>query len=115
MQCLQLTRGDPPAAPSKWYFNKNITLPEKGTTFSIGFITGDTDMKYHKLSVVLTSEDGLCLVGHYYVYIGNQVPASKNLYTERGGWIRTTYRTITFDTPPTGYLLVWLKANAVPQ
>lgn len=30
-------------------------------------------------------------------------------------WANEAYRTITFDAPPTGDLLTWLKANAVPQ
>lgn len=30
-------------------------------------------------------------------------------------WKKEVYRTITFDTPPTGDLLTWLIANATPQ
>lgn len=31
------------------------------------------------------------------------------------GWTNTAYRTITFETAPTGNLLTWLQTNAVKQ
>ena len=34
---------------------------------------------------------------------------------ESGTWINTAYRTITFETAPTGALLRWLQANATKQ
>ena len=30
-------------------------------------------------------------------------------------WLKEVYRTITFDTLPTGDLLTWLQTNAMPQ
>lgn len=32
-----------------------------------------------------------------------------------GRWANQAYRTVTFETPPTGELLTWLQANAVKQ
>ena len=32
-----------------------------------------------------------------------------------GNWSGEEYRTVTFDEPPTGDLLTWLRANATPQ
>ena len=32
-----------------------------------------------------------------------------------GKWEQETFRTVTFDEPPTGKLLTWLQANAVQQ
>ena len=114
MQCLQLTRGDPPAAPLKWYFNQTITLPEKGTEWVIDFVLGDSTTKYHKLQVILVN-NVLVLQGEYSASMGGlPVVNTTNLYNNKG-WVNSAYRTITFATPPTGDLLAWLKANAVPQ
>lgn len=115
MQCLQLTRGDPPATPLKWYFNETITLPKKGTEWEINFTLSGETTEYHKFSVILTNDGGLTLCGHYYVYMGMPIQSSKELYRTKGGWAQSGYRTITFATPPTGDLLAWLKANAIPK
>ena len=115
MQCLQLTRGDPPRAPMKWYFNQTITLPEKGTKWTIDFVIGSSSKIYHNLNVVLI-DDVPTLRGTYYVDMaGQQFPNDKKLYDDNGGWSNSDYRTITFATPPTGTLLSWLRANATPQ
>ena len=115
MQCLQLTRGDPPAAPLKWYFNQTITLPEKGTRWSIDFILKGSTISYYRLKVVSVN-DVLTLRGSYYVSIGGHgLSNDADLYTQNEGWNNSSYRTITFATPPTGTLLSWLKDNATPQ
>ena len=44
---------------------------------------------------------------HYLAYDKEQVYL--------GGWSNQAYRTITFDTPPTGDLLTWLQANGTKQ
>ena len=113
MQCLQLTRGDPPAVPLKWYFNQTITLPEKGTEWKINFTLSGEATEYHKFSVIFTKDGGLTLCGHYYIYMGTPIQASKELYMTKSGWVKSGYRTITFATLPTGDLLAWLKANAI--
>ena len=115
MQCLQLTRGDPPKAPMKWYFNQTITLPEKGTKWKINFTISDSTISYHQLSVVLIN-DILTLRGSYYVDMAGQLFLdTKDFYKDDSGWVKSGYRTITFATPPTGDLLAWLKANAIPK
>ena len=115
MQCLQLTRGDPPKASMKWYFNQTITLPEKGTEWKINFTISSSTTSYHQLEVVLI-DNILTLRGTYYIDMAGQLfPNSKNLYKNDSGWIKDDYRTITFATPPTDTLLSWLKANATPQ
>lgn len=115
MQCLQLTRGDPPKVSMKWYFNKIITLPEKGTEWEINFTLGNDTTEYHKFMVILKTEEGLTLCGYYTIYIDQSITASKDLYSDRSGWFQSAYRTITFATPPTGTLLSWLKDNATPK
>ncbi len=37
------------------------------------------------------------------------------VYTNRSGWNNEAYRTIVFDTSPTGNLLTWLQANGTKQ
>lgn len=115
MQCLQLTRGDSPTASLKWYFNQTIALPKEGTEWAIGFVLGGNTTEYHKLKVVLQTDEGLTLYGYYFIYMGQQIQASKELYTYKSGWVSSNFRTITFDTPPTGDLLAWLKTNATPK
>lgn len=115
MQCLQLTRGDPPAAPLKWYFNNTITLPEKDTEWRINFTLGSETTEYDKLRVILKTDEGLTLYGYYTIYMGTPITTSKELYMTKSGWVQSSYRTITFVTPPTGTLLSWLKDNATPK
>ena len=121
MQCLQLTRGDPPAVPLKWYFNKTIALPEKGTRWAIGFGLGNGSIHYERLNVILNTDDVLILQGEYDTNMGGPgsgivVPVTIDLYrANKDGWVKDSYRTITFATPPTGDLLAWLKTNAIPQ
>ena len=121
MQCLQLTRGDPPANPLKWYFNETITLPEKGAKWVIGFILSEGLAHYDQLNVVTNTDGVLVLQGFYTQNIGGPgsgivVPVTIDLYrANKDRWIKSGYRTITFGTPPTGDLLTWLKANAVPR
>ena len=115
MQCLQLTRGDPPATPLKWYFNQTITLPEKGTEWRINFTLRAEIAEFHKINVVLNTNDVLTLYGYYYEYIGMQITINRELYNDKSGWVKSGYRTITFATPPAGDLLAWLKDNATPK
>ena len=37
------------------------------------------------------------------------------VYARRSGWSNEAYRTIVFDTAPTGNLLIWLQANGTKQ
>ena len=116
MQCLQLTRGDPPAAPLKWYFNQTITLPKKGTKWNIDFVLGSSTRSYYQLIVIINTNGILTLRGSYYGdFGGHQISVDEDLYLDSNGWVKSVYRTITFATPPTGTLLSWLKDNATPK
>lgn len=115
MQCLQLTRGDPPRVPMKWYFNKTITLPEKGTRWEINFVLGDSN-NYFNLHVRLDEQSVKHLMCYIKINFGGTIGSREvDLYSDSDGWVKSAYRTITFDTPPTGTLLSWLKDNATPQ
>ena len=39
----------------------------------------------------------------------------KSVYTVGSGWTHDVYRTLVFDTAPTGAMLTWLQANGVKQ
>ena len=115
MQCLQLTRGDPPKVPMKWYFNKTITLPEKGTKWTINFTLGDSN-SYFNLHIRLDQQKVTHLMCYIEVNFGGVIGSREvDLYSDSNGWVKSAYRTITFATPPTGTLLSWLKDNATPQ
>ena len=115
MQCLQLTRGDPPTAALKWYFNETIILPEKGTEWKINFTLGDSN-SYFNLHVILDQQKITHLMCYTEVNFGGVIGSREvDLYSDSNGWVKSDYRTITFATPPTGDLLAWLKANAIPK
>ena len=77
-----------------WYFNEE---PKSGNaTYTISFTSNST--RYSKLKISPFARDRL--------KYGNTLVYGKN------GWINQAYRKLTFDTPPTGALLTWLKGNA---
>lgn len=88
-----------------WYFNK--TIPIKATAkYTATFVCNGT--YYSEI---------------YYVHLFNgsemyytNESMRKTVYTSgKKGWVNESYRTITFETEPTGDLLTWLQANATPQ
>lgn len=82
-----------------WVLNATVTLPSS------------------KLSGIFTS------TGHSYLgiagednqlyYIAGSSP--KSVYNRFAGWTHDSYRTLVFDTAPTGAMLTWLQANGVKQ
>ena len=66
-----------------------------------------------KLSTGIYEEKYLNI--YYYVLTEEGGTASQNVYTNPHGWRNEAYRTVTFEAEPTGNLLTWLEANAVPQ
>lgn len=61
--------------------------------------------------------------GHSYLGIEGDAPqlyyltgsSPKSVYTVGSGWTHDAYRTLVFDTAPTGAMLTWLRANGVKQ
>jgi len=93
-----------------WLINENPQLKIDGNflNFTITFTSNNT--VYRKLY----SADygaGYWYLFYYEVPEYNQGPLVYNKYYQ--SWIDEAYRTITFDTAPTGSLLTWLQANAV--
>ena len=77
------------------------TFVSNGTLF-YGIVTQDSDdVLYYIQSVI----QGTTYVQQVY----------KSPIIGSASWTNEAYRTITFDTEPTGTLLTWLEANATPQ
>nr|DAK54367.1 MAG TPA: hypothetical protein [Bacteriophage sp.] len=82
-----------------WVLNAMVTLPSS------------------KLSGVFTSN------GHSYLGIEGDAPqlyyltgsSPKSVFNMIAGWSHDAYRTLVFDTAPTGAMLTWLQANGVKQ
>lgn len=82
----------------KWYFNASPkALGTQGTSYSIGFTSAGTHFSILRNGTVFKEK--------FYLYY-NDTEAYKS------GWKNSAYRTITFDTEPTGALLTYLEANA---
>lgn len=96
-----------------WIINEKPSVPDK--IFSVKF-TSDA-IRYANISL---SPTGDALPGTPDTLIayrredGNFDPVY-DIYQGTERWVSQAYRTITFETEPTGDLLAWLQANAVPQ
>ena len=82
----------------KWYFNTSPkALGKQGTSYSIGFTSAGTHFSILRNGTVFKEK--------FFLYY-DDTEAYKS------GWKNSAYRTITFDTEPTGALLTYLEANA---
>ena len=82
-----------------WVLNATVTLP----SFKLSGIFTSTGHSYLGIS-----GDNKQL---YYI-AGSSL---KSVYNRSAGWTNDSYRTLVFDTSPTGNLLTWLQANGVKQ
>lgn len=82
----------------KWYFNASPkALGTQGTSYSIGFTSAGTHYSVLRNGTVFKEK--------FYLYY-DDTEAYKS------GWKNSAFRTVTFDTEPTGALLTYLEANA---
>ena len=51
----------------------------------------------------------------YIAYSNSEEWNDTNMVYDTASWTNSAYRTITFETAPTGDLLTWLQANATKQ
>lgn len=51
----------------------------------------------------------------YFVIDSSKLNYNTSIVCDEMGFIKEVYRTVVFETAPTGGLLTWLQANAVPQ
>ena len=85
-----------------WYFNETLNNTELETIRDVPFISGGK--KYI----------GLAYDGKKLNYITEQNAWDVAYWPMIGGW-QEERRTITFEEEPTGDLLAFLEANAMPQ
>lgn len=92
------------ASGETWLLNETISIPSP-TTYSINFVSDNinfTEFQFYDVR----GEKGL----NYNNDTGTSVTAALE-----SGWFNEAYRTITFETAPTGDLLTWLQANGTKQ
>lgn len=98
-----------------WQLNDRLTLfGEETKVFDINFISNNQSFK--AICFTLSADPIM-----YYLTDAADMGSGVTLYSENFKWMghdetdRSAYRTITFETAPTGDLLAWLQANATPQ
>lgn len=90
-----------------WVLNATISLPSsslRGTFTSNG-------KSFNGIQSRRVTSANLYL---YYTSVAGSMTDSTRVY-ENGRWINDAYRTLVFDTAPTGNMLTWLQANGVKQ
>ena len=86
-----------------WVLNADLTFGAKSWSHDINFTSNGTS--YSKFSYNFSSP-----LAAYLVY------GTTNVYENNThAWTNEAYRTVIFETEPTGDLLLWLQANAVKQ
>lgn len=117
MQCRLPRKNIPSKKLSlKWFFNESLSW-----TDSVRYdVTFRCNLQYYDAIMLTWAHSPSTML--YIRYLNH---GSSNSWVNAGTlskgrnppflWKQETYRTITFDTPPTGDLLTWLTANATPQ
>lgn len=117
MQCRLPRKNVPNKKPSRtWYLNETISW-SAAETYNADF-TCDGDY-YNAIGLTYSPKP---MSQNYIRYRRHgstkwvNVASLTNTQRPKFEWYnKEAYRTITFDTPPTGDLLTWLTANATPQ
>lgn len=91
-----------------WVLNSTITLPS--STFSGTFTSNGTSFTRIEQSYGHNISDPLLV----YSASSGMSSISTTVY-RMGSWVNEAYRTLVFDTAPSGALLTWLQANGVKQ
>ena len=104
-----------PSSGETWLLNDSDALTESNQDFTSLNFTSDSQSFVRILRQYNNSPIPPVNSLLYYKSDGTYVTA---VYTNDDGiafWNRQAYRTLTFDTAPTGDLLTWLQANGVKQ
>ena len=72
-------------------------------------LTNDMSVKIN-----FTSFNGISSYKHFAIN-SSALNYDNSIVCDQMGFIKEAYRTVVFETAPTGELLTWLQANAVPQ
>lgn len=109
----------PATSGETWVLNDRIPVPEPLLIGEVDTIVYDAPefswgASDTATSINMTYADKI----YYYNLSFGQIYISRvdTTTTAQDGWsIKSTYRTLTFTSSPTGDLLTWLQANAVKQ
>lgn len=105
-----------------WLLNEKPILTLQGDLFSFNISFTSNNTEYKKLETTMVEYVKPTWFLRYYETVGSGYGDYAYSYasydsenSETGEWEDEAYRTITFDTAPTGDLLTWLQANAVKE
>lgn len=95
-----------------WLFN-NAT-PQVEVPVSKTWVINETPDLTNDMNVNINfTSNGISY--KYFVINSSKLNYNDGIVCDDIGFIKEAYRTIVFETAPTGELLAWLQANAVPQ
>ena len=90
-----------------WVLNESLSLLDyNGSSWTINFTSNNTNYSQLNINAPAGTQQEL--------YYGPKT-AGAYVYDFPGGWIDEAYKTIVFETAPTGTLLTWLQANGTKQ
>lgn len=93
----------------EWVLNESPNAPSSNIDVSIDFQSNNENFKSINIPrLPQFARDGII----YYNIDGNAVIAYDG---NTSSWANNAYRTLTFETAPTGTLLTWLQTNGVKQ
>ena len=87
----------PKASGETWVLNEILRLGH--IVYTTSFTSNST--RYSKITV--------------FPFSNSRLKYDSTIVYNTSGWINQAYRKITFDTPPTGDILVWLRKNGTKQ
>lgn len=87
-----------------WVLNASLQFTSSVAT-EINFTSNGTAFVYFRIN---TPE-------MYYCTSTSPFSGYVTVYNRQSGWVNQAYRTVVFDTAPTGDLLTWLQANGTKQ
>ena len=85
-----------------YYFDSSYVADNPAVSFEAAFVSNNQN--FVKLTGTSVAPD-----------IGIDATICIAARTKTDGWVNEAYRTITFETAPTGELLTWLQANGTKQ
>ena len=116
MQCRLPRKNILDKKPSRtWYLNETISWPD-AATYNADF-TCDKNY-YDAIGFTYSANPSATLYIRYRKHgstTWKNVAELRKRFDPPFRWLQEVYRTITFDVPPTGDLLIWLQTNATPQ
>lgn len=101
----------PPSVTETWVIKDNAPVDDASLTLATTNISFTTNNQ--KATSIGITQDGLSVMLTYGgIYVVAQLELGASPAFE---WYNEAYKTLVFDTPPTGDLLTWLQANATKQ